>query len=267
MSKLPIVQYPTFSCKMPSTGKQTRFRTYNVREEKLLIIALEAGDIETIVSNVKQVINNCTFGELDVDKLASFDIEYLFLQLRAKSVGEIATLNLFNSACPLKGGKEKCDEPIVVEIDITKVGVMQEGKDGAVPFDHKTFKMTQQVMLTPTIGVELRQPTFEDLRAARHMNEDGVLVVDQKSVTDAGFELVARCTTAVYDEETVYRVEDNFTLDELVEWYGALQPDTLRKIDEFFSNLPEVRHSCPFTCGKCGFESRYDIRGLRDFFV
>lgn len=266
MSKLPVVQYPTFSCKQPSTGKTIKFRTYNVREEKLLIIALEAGDIDTIINNVKQVINNCTFNTLDVDKLPSFDIEYLFLQMRSKSVGEKVTLNLYNTACPLKKGEGRCDNPIPVTVDITEVGVSTTVNGEVVPFDHTKFKMENQIMLTPSIGVTIRQPRFEDLRAARKMTEDGTLVVDKKTISESGFDLIARCTVAIFDEDQIYKAED-FTTEELADWYGKLQPETLEKIDSFFSTLPEIQHSCQFSCGACDFKSKYEMRGLRDFFV
>lgn len=266
MSKLPVVQYPTYQCVLPSTGKAIKYRTYNVREEKLLVMAMEAGDVDTIVNNTKQVINNCTFGELAMDALPTFDIEYLFLQLRSKSVGETVELLLYNTECPMKDRKGRCDDPVKTLVDISqiKLHVTIDGK--STPFDQKTYKATKQIKLTDSIGVEVRHPTFEDLKAIRASVDTAGNIIEE-NLGQSGIDLIARCIVAIFDQDQVFRPGADFTHQEVAEWVGDLQKVSLDQLDDFYKQVPEIRHMCLFECTKCNEKSFYEIKGLRDFFV
>ena len=232
---LPKLDQPTYTLTVPSTGNEITYRPFVVKEEKILMMAQQDGDPKAVARATKQVIGNCLVsGDLDVNKLASFDIEYIFLQLRSRSVGETVDLIL---PC------DECETKIEFQINVNDVVV--EKKEGIDP----------NVKLTDDVGIILRWPEVDD-----------VAELDPKmDEIDQAFKLIAICTDSIYDAENVYSSKDVSRKD-IEEWLGNLSQDQFGEIRDFFENMPKVTLSTKLTCPKCQHETDIKLEGLQSFF-
>ena len=227
---LPKISQPIFSLTLPSTGKTIRFRPFTVREEKLLMIAQESGERKDVINTYKQLINNCCIDPVDVDKLASFDIEYFFINLRAKSVSNIAKVLVTN---------EDDGQQYEVEFNLDKVEVV------------KKDNVTNNIKLTDNVGVILQYPTFEDLVS---MNADKVDVLS----------VLRACIKQIYEGEEVFDVA-NYTVTELDEFILSLNKQQMEQIQVFFESMPKiVAKSKYMTQG--GQVKDVTIEGIDNFF-
>tara|TARA_E500000318_G_scaffold17035_1_gene17288 strand:- start:215 stop:934 length:720 start_codon:yes stop_codon:yes gene_type:complete len=237
---LPKIATPLFHLTLPSTEKQITYRPFLVKEEKLLMIAKEANDEESIAIATLQVLESCTNGEVNVNELASFDIEYLFLNIRAKSVGEEIELRYKHSGGINKEGKE-CNivTPVNINIDDIKV--------------KKNENHTDKIMLTDTIGIKMKYPKLDIITKL----QDGSI----ENVIDA----IADCVDFLFDEEQIY---DNTTTskEELIEFIETLSQEQLMKINKFFDTMPQLEHEVEYECAGCGQKDKVTLRGLSDFF-
>lgn len=237
---LPKIATPLFHLTLPSTEKQITYRPFLVKEEKLLMIAKEANDEESIAIATLQVLESCTNGEVNVNELASFDIEYLFLNIRAKSVGEEIELRYKHSGGINKEGKE-CNivTPVNINIDDIKV--------------KKNENHTDKIMLTDTIGIKMKYPKLDIITKL----QDGSI----ENVIDA----IADCVDFLFDEEQIY---DNTTTskEELIEFIETLSQEQLMKINNFFDTMPQLEHEVEYECAGCGQKDKVTLRGLSDFF-
>lgn len=227
---LPKISQPIFSLTLPSTGKTIRFRPFTVREEKLLMIAQESGERKDVINTYKQLINNCCIDPVDVDKLASFDIEYFFINLRAKSVSNIAKVLVTN---------EDDGQQYEVEFNLDKVEVV------------KKENVSNNIKLTDDVGVILQYPTFEDLVS---MNADKVDVLS----------VLRACIKQIYEGEEVFDVA-NYTVTELDEFILSLNKQQMEQIQVFFESMPKiVAKSKYMTQG--GQVKDITIEGIDNFF-
>lgn len=237
---LPKITTPLFQLNLPSTGKQITYRPFLVKEEKLLLIAKEANDEESIMTAVLQIIESCTNGEVNISELASFDIEYLFLNIRAKSIGEEIELRYKHSGGINREGNEcKVVTPVTINIDEVQVKTNE---------NHES-----KIMLTDTIGIQMKYPkpsTFTKLM-------DGAI----ENVVDA----IADCVEFLFDEEQIYD-ETTTTKEELIEFIEGLSQEQLMKINEFFDTMPQLEHEVEYECTGCGQKDTVTLRGLSDFF-
>jgi hypothetical protein len=237
---LPQIATPLFHLTLPSTGKEITYRPFLVKEEKLLLISKEADDEESVMTAVLQIIESCTNGEVDINELASFDIEYLFLNIRAKSVGEEIELRYKHTGGKNREGKEcKVVTPISINIDNIEVKTDE---------NHKT-----KIMLTDAVGIQMKYPkpsTFTKLM-------DGAI----ENVVDA----IADCIEFLFDEEQIYD-ETTTTKQELIEFIEGLSQEQLNKINEFFDTMPRLEHEVEYECAGCGQKDTVNLRGLSDFF-
>lgn len=247
---LPIIATPTYTLDLPSTGKQISFRPFLVKEEKLLLMAAqsdnEAEATEEGVKAIKQIILNCCEGLGDINELPLFDLEYIFLQLRARSVGEIVEPLVTCS---------KCKQPIKLKIDVSKITVTK-------PKGHKT-----DIRLTDKVGVKMQYPSF-DIFQRRVSNED--FDVEQL------FDILIDCIECIYTEEEVHKVSD-YTREEISEFLESLSQDQFQKIQDFFDTIPRVEHTVKFTCKykvptgegtttTCGNKGEITLSSINDFF-
>lgn len=229
---LPIMQVPEFSTKIPSTGKQIKYRPFLVKEEKILLMALEGKDRDEISGAIINLIKSCVLtSNVDVSKLATFDIEYLFLKIRSKSVGEVVELNIGHSA-------GECAAKTLVEVNLDQVTVDRKPEDG-------------KVMLSDKVGVMLRYPSISDAQGI----EEG---------QDYGLKIIQNCIEYVFDENTVY---NEFTAEELDAWIGSLNKEQMGKIAKFFNEMPKLSHPIKWKCASCGKEDSVKIEGLQSFFM
>ena len=232
---LPNINQQTFELNVPSTDEKIKFRPFLVREEKILLQALESNKLTDIASAVQIIIENCTFNKIDVDKLPSFDLEYIFLNIRAKSVGEIAKIRVLSPD----------DKKTYVEtsIDLTKVNV-------EVDVDH-----TNKIELTDTAGVIMRYPTLE-----MFIKNDY-----DKPKADDLIKMFAECIDQIYDGDDVFDYVDT-SEKERVEFLENLTKGQFEKITQFFSSMPRLKHEVKLTNPVTKKKGKVTLEGLRSFF-
>ncbi len=234
---LPKIVTPEFETVIPSTKESIKFRPFLVKEEKILYMALEGGDEKTIEQAINNVLGSCILSDTDTKKLASYDIEYLFLQLRSKSVGETVELNLQH------GNAIECKH-------ITKYKLSVE--DIQVVFNDK-HKYT--VKIDDKYGIKLKDPSMSDV-----INNIGEKKTEYESVIN----IISNCVVCVYDEDNVY---DDFTKDEMEEFLSNLTQTQFKGIQDFFETLPKLEHKIEWVCKECGKEESLLLEGMKSFFM
>lgn len=231
---LPIIDTPKYSVKVPSTGEKVLFRPYLVKEEKILMMAMESEDQEQILRAVKDIITACTYGKVDVDSLAIFDLEFLFLKLRSKSVGETSKVGL---------NCKNCETSNEVEIPIDSIDV-QMGEKGA-----------NIIKLTDKVGITLKYPSVKDAEKISKLS-GGV---------DTIMKTIVMCIENIFDEDKVYPSKDS-TPAELEAFIDSLNSEQFKKIQVFFESMPTLKHTVKYKCEHCGADNEFELRGLANFF-
>jgi hypothetical protein len=238
---LPKIDLPVYELTIPSTGKVVKVRPFTVKEEKLLLMALESKVASDIITTVKQVINNCLVsGEIDVEKLPFFDVDYIFIFLRAKSVGESVTVNL---TCHnvLKDGNE-CGNRFPSEMDIAKTETINK-------------ETNADIRLNATSGVKMRYPNYGIMRKIESLPE-----MEQRT------EIIIASIDYIYDKKGMYSYKD-YTKEELKEFVEGLTEENYNKLIEWIDNFPTVATVMEATCDKCGFEHKVRYTEFFDFFM
>lgn len=245
---LPKLNTPVYTLTIPSAKEVKKFRPFLVKEEKNLLLALQENEGKNIpTETIKMLINSCFFGELDFSSLTSYDIEYIMLQLRAKSRGSLVQLSYRCNNEIIDGDNKKiCNTPNSIEIDIEKVQ-FSEGKES-------------KVMLEDSIGVLLKHPTFNELR---QFNSELDKEKDKKNVTII-YEIIAKCIDKVFDGENVY-TQDDYTQEELNDWISGLSSAQFSQIKDFFDNQPTVYIDTEIECKACKHKETIRIQGLTSF--
>ena len=231
---LPKIAVPTYVLEIPSTKEKTDYRPFLVKEEKILLLAQEGGEESDILNAIKQIINNCTFENLNVDNLALFDLEYIFLQIRSKSIGEKVELKLLCT----DDGVTYAD----VEIDLDKIKVN-------FPKEH-----TNTLQLTETISLIMRYPQMSALD----------LTTD--SDTETIFHMIKTSIGQIIDGETVYELVD-FSETDLDEFIESLSSEHFKQIQNFFETMPRLKHEVKFKNPKTKKINKRTLEGLNSFFV
>ena len=235
---LPKLNVPVYEAVLPSTEKVIKYRPFLVKEEKLLLTAQESGE-EAVLPAVKQIIKNCVQGEIDVDNMPIFDIEYVFLRLRAKSVGEEITLGLKPWGCPQNDG-ELCKFTTEVSVNLEEIKCVKD----------KTH--TSKIMLDNKIGIMMKYPDIS------HLNIGG-------SENEMGLKVIKKCINMIFTEEETHE-RDSFTDKELDEFVDSLNTKQMEQIKNFFDTMPVLKHDVKYTCKTCGEEKETTIQGLQSFF-
>lgn len=234
---LPIIESPKYETKIPSTGKKIFYRPYLVREEKVLMLALESEDQSQIMQAMKDIVKACTFDKVEPDKLCVFDLEFLFLKLRSKSVGEISKVGL---KC------EKCTKPTDVEINLETVDV------------NMVNRASNKIKLTDTIGVIMTWPK---------VNAVSKLEAKQSGIDNA-LDVIVSCIDAVYDDKKSYP-SDEQSHEDMIKFLESLNQSQFAKIQAFVEDMPRLQHEVSFTCAnkECGHGNKLTITGLQSFFA
>ena len=237
---LPKISAPTYELVLPSSNKKIRYRPFLVREEKILIMALESEDTKQITDAIKTVINNCVITRgIKVDKLATFDIEYLFLNVRGKSVGETVEVNV---TCPDDGQTK-----VPVEIDIDSIKIQ------------KNPKHTNIIKLDDNLSVQMNYP------ALNQFIETNFETDSQKAQVDQSLEVIMSCIKQVYNEEESWSASD-CTKKELKEFVESMNSKQFKDIEAFFETMPKLSHKIKITNPNTKVESEVVIEGLASFF-
>lgn len=241
---LPKLDVPIYETSLVSNGQLIRFRPFLVKEQKLFLMANESEDSKEIVNVIKQVLKNCILDEVDVDSLSTFDIEYLFLQLRARSVGEIANLKFScNNLVPDKEGEKKCGNLVSIDVNLLEVNAEKNP-------DH-----TNKIQITENVGIVMKYPTFNSVDIL-NLNTDNM---------DQILDVIVGCIDFIYDSDQVYYAKDT-SKKELVEFIENMKQSDLEKISSFFNTLPKVKKEVEFNCSKCGYKENIILEGVQSFF-
>lgn len=233
---LPILETPKYEMTLPSTGKKLTYRPYLVKEEKLLMIAIESEDQKQIMQAMKDTVASCTFNKIDPNSLAIFDLEYIFLKLRAKSVGEIAKIGVKCVSCEKTTSCE-------VNIDDIKINVEE--------------KPSNKIKLSDNIGVIMRWPSVEFVTDIGAKSKE-----DQKSVA---FDVVVHCIESIFDEKKIYPASEQ-SQKEMLEFIESLNQSQFQKIQEFIEKMPKLEKEISFTCKHCQKNNTVVLKGLQNFF-
>ena len=232
---LPIIETPKYETRIPSTGARVQYRPYLVKEEKILMVAKETTDQKQIMQAVKDVIASCTFNQVDPSTLSVFDLEYLFLKLRSKSVGETSKIML---RC------EKCDKPNPQEINLEAISI-------------DTSKLpSPKIMLTDKIGIVMNWPRVDLI---------GEIASGNLSPQDAVMSIITGCIDSIFDDKGVYRASEQ-SKQELLTFVESLNQGQFAKIQAFIEATPKLEHKLEFTCPHCSQVNSHLIRGLQSFF-
>lgn len=240
---LPKVVTPTYELTLPSNKKIVKYRPFLVREEKILIIAMESGDNTQIRNSVKDVLKNCILTRgIKIDSLPSFDIEYLFLNIRSKSVGESVELII---TCPDDG---ETQVEAVVNIDEIEVNI---------PDNH-----TSEIKVDDTITVKMKYPSLQEFI---DNNFDFSDTSNSEEKINKSFEVVASCIDMVYTSNESWSAGD-VTKKELIAWLETFDSIQFKRIETFFDTMPKLSHTLTVTNPKTGVESEIVLEGLSSFF-
>jgi len=237
---LPKISTPSYTLELPSTGEEIQYRPFLVKEEKLLVIALESEDTKQITTAIKNVIKNCIYTKgIKVEALPTFDIEYLFLNIRGKSVGEEIEVNLI---CP---DDETTNVPVKIDIDSIKV-----------QFDENHSK---KIKIDDSIMMEMKYPSLDQFIKN---NFD----FSQNNAMDQSFELIASCVDKIYTEDEVWSSAD-VTKKELIDFLEQMNSAQFKEIENFFETMPKLSHKITITNPNTKVESEVVIEGLASFFA
>jgi len=234
---LPKLTTPTYELEVPSTDEKIKYRPFLVREEKILLMSMESGKNADIINAVKEIVSECTFNKIDLSTLPMFDVEYIFLQIRSKSVGEISKLRLLSP----DDGKTYAD----VEINLTEVKVqVEEGH-------------TNKIELDDGMGIIMTYPTIDTFA------NNNIQTVTAANMLD----VVSTCILQIYekDGEKVYEAKDQ-TKKEISEFIESLQTKHFQKLQNFFNTMPKLKHTIKIKNPKTKKESEMTLNGLNDFF-
>ena len=243
---LPKIDVPIYNVNLLSNGKSLRFRPFTVKEEKLFLMANEGEELTTIVDTIKQILNNCILDEFQVDSLPLFDIEHLFLNIRARSIGEVVNLKYKcnNNVIDEETKEEKkCNN--VVQIDLNVLDIKPE----------KQENHTNKIEITEKLGIVMKYPNFETLKKFKDVTE-----------ADSIIKMTVNCIDYVYDADKLYYAKDSKEED-LIEFIESMQSKDLEKIKQFFDTMPKIKKDIDFKCNKCGHEEKIEAEGIQNFFV
>ena len=238
---LPKIDTPVYELDLPLSKKHIRFRPFLVKEQKNLMMAMEADDKETIERNIRQVLTNCTLSDnFDVDRLPVIDVEYYFINLRARSVGEIVENKYI---CTNEVDGVQCSNKMETKfnlLDIT-VDINPNAKD--------------IIQLTNKISIKLKYPEFSLIDKLKK----------KETAVDIAFEVVVDSIEYIYDGEQYYHASET-PKEELLQFIESLSQEQFSKLEEFFDNLPKMNRQVEMKCGKCGFDHTISMEGLESFF-
>ena len=234
---LPKLEVPIYELTVPSTDEKIKYRPFLIKEEKILLIAMESGESEDVIQAVKQIVSECTFNKLKLGSMPMFDVEYIFLQIRSKSVGEVSKLKVL---CQDDG-----ETYANVEVDLTEIEVQ-------VNDDH-----TNKIELTDEMGVIMKYPTIDSFSTA------GISDITADNMLD----VIVTCIDKIYDKkgEEVYDSKDS-SQKELMDFVEQMNTTQFQDVQSFFDSMPKLRHEIVVVNPKTKVENVVALSGLNDFF-
>lgn len=246
---LPKINAPIFELNLPSTGQAVKYRPFLVKEQKILLMSMTNDDVDSnsMLVAVKQIVNNCLLDEtINVEKLPTFDLEYVFLRLRAKSIGEEIDLNLKHMTGH-NSKNEECDGTTSMKLNLMNVDVI------------KTIGHMDKIVLDEEsgIGVKFKYPDGELATKFK--------VIEGSNEIDIAESAMLSCVEYIFDKENIYKRTDTSD-EELIEFIENLSQEQFRKMANFFETMPKLKHTIEWKCSKCGCKDEITLEGLGNFF-
>jgi len=233
---LPELNTARYKVEIPSTGQEVTYRPYLVKEEKILMMAMESSDNKVILQTTVDIIKSCIFDDIDVDGLTMFDIETLFLALRSKSVGEKIDLNMKCIKCDAKN-------EVLVDFDAIERPVVNHDE--------------KKIMLTDTVGIVLKYPSVRDVDKFTSIGKNEV---------ESAMDVMISSIDSIFDEENVWPAEQE-TADSLKKFIDSLNSEQFTKLSQFFNEMPALSTKIEFKCVSCEEDNVHELRGLQSFFT
>jgi len=235
---LPVNSTPIYTLKVPSNDKSIRFRPFLIKEEKALLIAQQSEDASVMVESLKNVIKSCLKDDIDVEALATFDLEYIFTQIRAKSVGEVIELTLSCDTCT--------DEKAVakVSIDLTKLEVI------------KNPEHILKIKLYDDVGVVMKYPTMNIVKKLEKVDSNDIEQV---------FDIIVECIDYIYTTDEVFHAKEQ-SKQELIDFLNNLTSEQFVNVQKFFETMPKLTHEVDYVCPVCNTLHHKKLEGLQSFF-
>jgi len=242
---LPKLNIPTYELKLVSNDKTIKYRPFLVKEEKILLMALESGDEKDILRAIRQILSNCLLTDLNVEHLPLFDLQYIFLQIRSRSIGETIEVNLKHKNNLNKNG-ESCDGTQKVKINIDEIKPV------------KNKENEPNIKLSKEMGIMMKYPTVELLGQVTNSTEMNGMIDDL-------FEVVIGSIDYIYHNDEIYHANE-YKKEEITEFLNNLNSQQFDQIRSFFSTMPTIFVSKKYRCKKCGVEEEVVLSTLEDFF-
>ena len=237
---LPMNSTPIYNLVVPSTKKSVTYRPFLVKDQKALLVAQQSDDHRVMIDTLKEVIKSCITETIDVNKLAMFDIEYIFTQLRSKSVGETVEIVL---SCDVDHGEDNAKAKIQHTVDLSQINVQE--KEGH----------TNKIELFGTVGVVMKYPNIDDVKKL----QGGDVTAEDT------FKLVASSIDYIYDADQVYYSKDQ-TETELMDFINNLTSEQFSRIQSFFDTMPKLSHTVNYNCPVCDKAHTIHLEGMQSFF-
>lgn len=239
---LPKIDVPTYELELPVSKKKIKFRPFLVKEQRNLLMAMESSDSSSIHQSIHDILYNCTLTEnVEIDKLPIIDIEYYFINLRAKSVGE--TID----------SRYRCNN----EVDGVECGNIMEKQINLLEIKVQMNEtISPEIQLTDKLMVKMKYPEFGIVKDS----------IKYDDITDITFNMIAQSIEYIYDGEQFYYAKES-TVEEMVDFVETMNQEQFSKVENFFNNLPKLKETIEMDCKKCGFHHKIDVEGLESFFV
>ena len=234
---LPILETQTYELTLPSADVKVKYRPFLVKEEKILLQAMESGNQKEIIQALKDIVSTCTFGKINAEELPTFDLEYIFLQIRSKSVGEVAKLKVL---CP--DDKETYAD---VDVDLSKIDVQVDDK-------HNNDILIDE---EKKLGIIMKYPTLNSMNNSLNKKLDSEVI----------FDVLRNSIYEIYQGEKTFKASD-YSKDELQKFIDSLDSKTFNKVQSFYETMPKLMHEIEITNPKTNVKSKVVLQGLSDFF-
>lgn len=241
--KLPTIDHAVYEVKLLSRKELTKFRPFLVKEQKILMMAKESDDLDSMVKALKQIAKNCIIDDVNVDDLPMVDLEWLFLNLKARSSGEIQELYY------------KCTNDITANNETKACGMIVEVAINLLQIPLLNQNFNSRIDLNSESGIQFKLPTFEALNLTKDLPEE-----DQEHA------LVAECIDIIWDKDSVYKAKEA-TKEELLNFVEQIPLDKYGEVEKLFKNLPQIKQTITQVCPKCAYNHEFVLEGLEDFFI
>tara|TARA_A100000164_G_C21854707_1_gene746863 strand:+ start:159 stop:899 length:741 start_codon:yes stop_codon:yes gene_type:complete len=244
---LPVLNAPTHELTLTSSGEKIQFRPFLVKEEKLLLMALESNNDDEMMRAMKQLIKNCVLSDIDIETIPLFDIQYIFLQIRCQSVGEEITLRFKHPDDKNEKG-ETCTH--IQDVIINLMNIKPEAREGH----------TKKIDLSSDVGVVMTYPNIDMMKS--FADTEGNTEVALELI----FDIIIKNIEMIYQGDEVFYAEEH-TKEEMQDFLNSLNPTQFNKIRDFFQTMPYLRHEFEYVCDKCGCKENINLAGVEDFFA